>query len=51
LICLTPTADKLVLLKVVPTAIRDHYMILIVRKINIYYLKDFPFHPTCQHMN
>ena len=34
-VCLTPTPDKLVLSKVVQIAISDHYMILVVRKINI----------------
>jgi hypothetical protein len=35
MLVLTPTPDKLVLSKVVQTAIRDQYMILVVRKINI----------------
>ena len=34
-VCLTPTPDKLVSSKVVQIAISDHYMILVVRKINI----------------
>jgi hypothetical protein len=34
-VCLTPTPDKLVLSKVVQIAISDHYMILVVRRINI----------------
>ena len=33
--CLTPTPDQLILSRVVKTAISDHYMILIVRKINV----------------
>ena len=34
-VCLTPTPDKLILSRVVKTTISDHYMILIVRKINV----------------
>ncbi len=34
-VCLTPTPDKLILSRVVKTTISNHYMILIVRKINI----------------
>ena len=33
--CLTPTPAQLILSRVVKTAISDHYMILIVRKINV----------------
>jgi hypothetical protein len=33
-VCHTPTPDKLVFSKVVQIAISDHYMILVVRKIN-----------------
>ena len=35
-VCLTPTPEKLITSKVVPTTISDHYMIVIVRKINVY---------------
>jgi hypothetical protein len=35
-VCLTPTPDKLITSRVVPISISDHYMILIVRKINIH---------------
>ena len=34
-VCLTPTPDKLILSRVVKTTISNHYMILIVRKINV----------------
>ena len=33
--CLTPTPDQLIFSRMVKTAISDHYMILIVRKINV----------------
>jgi hypothetical protein len=35
-VCLTPTPEKLITSRVVPITISDHYMIVVVRKINIH---------------
>ena len=35
-ICITSTFERLIVSRVVPIAISDHYMIVIVRKINAY---------------
>ncbi len=34
-VCLTPTPTRLITSQVIPIAISDHYMIFVVRKINI----------------
>ena len=35
-VCLTPPSEKLITSRVVPITLSDHYMILVVRKINIH---------------
>ena len=35
-VCITSTPERLIVSRVVPTAISDHYMIVVVRKINAY---------------
>ena len=35
-VCITSTPERLIVFRVVPIAISDHYMIVVVRKINAY---------------